>query len=348
MAFAEILGHRSLLFLISRAVARESVPPSLMFVGPGGVGKQKAALALAQILNCSSLVRPSVRNAGQSEVLPVDACGRCSVCKRIARRAFADVFLIEPSDSGSIPIDRVRDAIGQVAYRPFEGRRRVVIINDADRLVPEAQNALLKTLEEPPESSQFALVTSRPDMLLATVRSRCQKLSFGQLSGADVVEILQRSHGYDKTVAQVAAASSGGSVGRALQLASGELAAGRESAIALLEAVASARDAKTRLEGAKGFLTAKGIGRAPVLARQELSRRLRALISLLRDTELVAAGGDKRSLANSDLLPGISILATTFGGSRGLAAFTVVGRALEAAESNVNPKTVADWLACEL
>ena len=107
-------------------------------------------------------------------------------------RRHADVLLIEPGETGAIKIDQVRDAIERAAYRPFEGRRRVVIVDDADTVSPEAQNALLKTLEEPPAASTFVLVTSRPDMLLPTVRSRCQQLRFGRLSPSDVASVLMR------------------------------------------------------------------------------------------------------------------------------------------------------------
>ena len=93
---------------------------------------------------------------------------------------------------GAIKVDQVREAIERAAYRPFEGRRRVVIIDEADALMIEAQNALLKTLEEPPPASVFVLVTSRPDVLLPTVRSRCQRLRFGRLAPADVAAVLMR------------------------------------------------------------------------------------------------------------------------------------------------------------
>jgi len=88
------------------------------------------------------------------------------------------VLVVEPGDNGAIKIDQVRDVIDRAGYKPFEGRRRVVIIDQADTMAAGAQNALLKILEEPPPSSVFILVTSRPDMLLATVQSRCPRLRF--------------------------------------------------------------------------------------------------------------------------------------------------------------------------
>ena len=179
MPFRDIAGHRHLIELLSSAVVRGSLPPSLIFAGPVGVGKLRAAIALAQTLNC--LTRP---NGG------ADACGTCAACTRIARGVHADVLLIQPGDTGAIKVDQIRDAIERAAYRPFEGRRRVVIIDDADEILVEAQNALLKTLEEPPPASTFVLVTSRPDVLLPTVRSRCQRLRFGRLAPAEIAEVL--------------------------------------------------------------------------------------------------------------------------------------------------------------
>ena len=351
MPFREVVGHRALVRLIARAVDRETLPPSLLFVGPEGVGKRLVATALAQALNCTALVRGSPsRTPASSEVDDadaVDACGRCSACSRVARGLHPDVVTVAPGESGAITIDEVRQAMGQAVYRPFEGRRRVVVIDDADRLVPQAQNALLKTLEEPPASSQFVLVTARPDTLLATVRSRCQRLRFGQLGAAEVSELLVRVHGYDENTARVAAASADGSIGRALRLASGELAAAREAAVVLLRAVATARDPKARLEGAKGFLAGKGTGRGGTL-RRELAQRLRALASLLRDVALVASGAGQTALANIDLADRVTPLAQTFGGTRGVNAFQTVDEALAATERNASPKVVADWVACRL
>src|SRR5438876_275216 len=182
MPFRAITGHRPLLELLARAIARGTLPPSLIFAGPEGVGKRLTATALAQALNCE-------QGPG------IDGCGDCPACKRIARGVHADVLVIEPGESGSIKLDQVREAIERSAYRPFEGRRRLVAIDQADALVDVAQEALLKTLEEPPPASVFVLITSRPDVLLPTLRSRCQRLRFGPLSAADVADVLIRDHG---------------------------------------------------------------------------------------------------------------------------------------------------------
>ena len=232
MSFREVTGHRSLLTLVSRAIAHDSLPPSLIFSGPEGVGKRRVAVAVAAALNCQAPVRaqreavaagPSTRGgagreradarlemsetsdlsdtselSGMLDNLEVDACGTCSVCRRIGRGVHADVMMIAPGDTGAIKIDQIREATERAAYRPFEGRRRLVIIDDADALVVEAQNALLKTLEEPPSASVFVLVSARPDMLVPTVRSRCQRLQFGRLTAAEVAALLMRAHGYSE------------------------------------------------------------------------------------------------------------------------------------------------------
>jgi DNA polymerase-3 subunit delta' len=125
VGFRELAGHAHLLELIAAAARRGTLPPSLIFDGPGGVGKRTAAVALAQAINC-------LQPAPFAGLDGADACGACSSCKRIARGVHADVLLIEPGDTGTIKVDQVREAIDRAAYRPFEGRRRVVIVDDAD------------------------------------------------------------------------------------------------------------------------------------------------------------------------------------------------------------------------
>jgi DNA polymerase-3 subunit delta' len=324
--FRDIKGHRQVLGLLSSAVERRAVPQSLLFSGPDGVGKRLVAVALAQAVNCTEPGRP---------------CGKCNSCRKIARGVHPDVLLIEPGDTGSIKVEEVRDAIGRSAYRPFEGQRRVTIIDDADALVPNAQDALLKTLEEPPSGSMFVLVTSRPDALLPTIASRCYRLRFGRLAEADVAAILRAHHGWSEPEALAVAALADGSVGAALEVRTEEAADARESAVELLRGVAPAKVRPVdRLEQAKAL--------AGGAERDELARRLRAAASMLRDIRVLAAQASPQLLANADLRDELAALVGSYNAERGLEAFSAVDAALEALGRNVGPKVVADWIALEL
>lgn len=337
MPFRDIVGHRRLVSLLSRACARETLPPSLLFAGPSGVGKRRVALAIAEAVNC---LKPRA-----SAELERDACGECASCKRIARGVHLDVIVIEPGDSGSIKIEQVRDVIDRADYRPFEGKRRVVIIDEADALVPAAQNALLKTLEEPPSASIFVLVSSMPDALLPTVISRCPRLRFAPLSTAEVTSALIAGHGYGESAARAAAADADGSIGRALEANSADLAEAREEAGRLLQHAARVSDPGRRIDAAKDLITTKAGATAE---REQLAACLRALASLLRDTSVLALGGDRRMLGNADLESTLTTVSRTFDDRRSLLAYTAVDEALAALAKNVSPKVVADWLVLQL
>lgn len=340
MPFREITGHRHLFALMTAAAVRGTLPPSLIFAGPEGVGKRRAAVALAQLVNCHAPVDAVYDDTDAAR--GKDACGVCASCRRIGRGVHADVMMVEPGETGAIKVDQVRDAIERTAYRPFEGRRRVVIIDEADAILAEAQNALLKTLEEPPPASTFVLVTSRPDVLLPTVRSRCQRLRFGRLAPAEIAAVLMGEHDYAETDAHAAASVSDGSISLALEAGSEAAADARNAAGRLLQSVAApSSDPRRRLDGAR-MLTGGGAD------RYELARRLRALSSLLRDLGILVSCADERYLANLDMKPRLHALLKSFDGERALRAFSAVDRALSALDRNASPKIVADWLAFQI
>jgi len=221
-----------------------------------------------------------------------------------------DVLIVEPGDNGSIKIDQVREVIESAGYRPFEGRRRAVIVDQADTMLAAAQNALLKTLEEPPPSSVFVLATTRPDMLLATVQSRCQRLRF-HAAGQDVID-----------------------------------EDAREIAQDVLGQVAASDDPGRRMDAAKDLMAKTGAGGRS--DRDQLASHLHAMAALLRDVEVLATSADARVLANADVRPHLDRLAKSFGGERGMRAFTAVDKALTALDENANAKIVADWLVLQL
>jgi len=337
MPFRDIAGHDQLKPRIARAALRGTLPPSLIFAGPSGVGKRMTALALAQLVNC---LAPLNGDDGTD----ADACGECASCRRITRGVHADVVIVKPGDSGSIKIEAVRDVIERAAYRPFEGRRRVVIIDDAEQVIPGAQDALLKTLEEPPNGTTFVLVTALPELLLPTIRSRCQRLRFGRLSPTDVAGVLRRAHDYTDEDAHVAAAFADGSPGRALEGATEQFVEARRAALQLLEAVADHPPPARRIMGATGL---PGGGRGKV-DRDALAQSLRAVATILRDLGILNAHADERALANADLKAPLRRLLRSFDNDRVLRGFAAVDRALDALDRNASPKIVADWLAFQV
>ena len=338
MRFSDVVGHRRLLALLSRAIERESLPPTLMFVGPSGVGKWKTAVATAATVNCLEPVREP------SSDVPIDACGKCRSCDRIARGVHVEVPMLEPDDRASIKIDIVRDLLLRIGYRPFEGNRRFVLVRDADALEPSAQNALLKSLEEPPPATTFILVTSVPGALLPTVRSRCMRLTFGRLTVAELTTVLVRDHGFTDAQARTTVPLANGSLGHALGLADADVAAQRDLAIELLMQTARRSDAQTRLQAAGTLVGPQKKERS----REELAVILRFASSLLRDIEALNAGADHRVLANPLVTGDLTELARAFNGDRARDAFGVVDEALMALERNAGVKVVAEWLAVKI
>lgn len=337
MPFQSLVGHRHILALLARAIDRNTLPPTLLFAGPAGVGKWQAAMATAEALNCLSSVT-------DLEALAVDACGSCRSCDRIARGLHVDVLALAPDDKASIKIDVVRDVLARTPYRPFEGRRRVVIIREAETLEPASQNALLKSLEEPPPATVFILTTAVPGALLPTVRSRSMMMRFGPLSPAEVAAVLEGQHGHPAAEAQALAALADGSVGQALALGATDLVLLRETALLMLQQGARRTDAQARLQVAATVVGAARKERS----REELGVIFRMTASMLRDIAVINGDAEARLLANPLIADELRAVARHYGGDRAGTAFTAVDRALFALERNAGAKVVAEWLSLQL
>ncbi len=325
-----MIGHRPAIDLLRQAVKRRRVPQSLLLAGAEGIGKRAIAVALAQAVNCRSPTDG-------------DACGVCTNCVRIARDQFSDVTIIGKGDEASIKIKTIRERVLEaVGYRPFEGARRVYIIDPADAMTREAQDALLKTLEEPPPAAILILISAYPDTLLATIQSRCRRLRCGLLSESDVARVLVERAGVETGLARMLAAASGGSVSRALAERSGTFEADREAALAFLSAQRG-RNVAVRLKAAE-TLTKHGTKRRE---RDAMASRLAIVQSLLRDlTALGVPGGVP--LANEDLATSLAELASSFSPERLSEAFAAITRAEASLDRYASPKIVADWLAVSI
>lgn len=211
----QTLGQEKLLPRLERALALGRQAHAYLLTGPPHVGKMTLAVDLACAMNC----RASETGA---------PCGACGQCLRIRRGVHPDVQTLEmqqPDDADAvgdppparrsptrtvIGIRELKDFLAAVSLQPFEGARKVLIINDAGRLSPEAANALLKTLEEPPPQVVFLLLAYDEDELLVTIRSRCQPLALAPLSRAAMQrELTERRHTAPELAAQLYALSRG-------------------------------------------------------------------------------------------------------------------------------------------
>jgi DNA polymerase-3 subunit delta' len=245
MAFASVLGHDQVKELLERALRGGRLPPALLLAGPEGVGKRTLALqaALASICEGDNF----------------DACGSCSSCRRTQRtlealpelrrkiedereptlrnfRLHPDLLLAEPWKTG-LKVDQVRQLVQELQGSPFEGRGRAVVIDDAHLMNEQAQNALLKSLEEPPATSHVFLVTSAPQALLPTIRSRCQLLRLGPLPQGLLAAHLEERLGLTPEEARLRAALANGSLGTALAFESDAYRGRRERLLGLLESL---------------------------------------------------------------------------------------------------------------
>lgn len=271
MRLEDLIGQEHAVALLRQAVARGRVPHAYLFDGPPGVGKRAAGRGLALALSCEAAPTPGA------------ACGGCEACRRILAGLHPDVVEIAP-DGAQIVMEQAQAIVTLAQRPPHEARARTVIVDEADRLNPNAANCLLKTLEEPAPGTHLVLVTAAPDRMLPTIRSRTQRIRFGKIPAATLVAWAEQ-RGIARNAAEAAALLADGSVGRFLALAEGTSAEDRRAAARILE-----------------------LGSAPPLVptgERSAAKASRPTLALSPILELAADLGDR---ANKDVLPTILAL----------------------------------------
>jgi DNA polymerase-3 subunit delta' len=199
MTFARILGHEPQKDLLSRALATDKLSHAYLFEGPEGVGKRLMALALARAIVCRD----------------GSGCGDCPACRKVDHNNHPDLHLLEP-DGSTIKIEQIRALQKELSYRPLEAPRKICLIDGAEKLNPAAGNALLKTLEEPAAGTLLVLLTAMPDKVLATIRSRCQRLAFLRIPREQLMDVLGEQLDIGEVQAHILASLANGSFKKAL------------------------------------------------------------------------------------------------------------------------------------
>jgi DNA polymerase III subunit delta' len=201
MALSDIPGQKRAVRFLRQLVRKETVPHAFLFSGMAGTGKLAAAREFGKVLNCL-------------DPKDFDSCGSCVSCRKMDQNCHPDLVLVQ-CDGASIKLDQIRELKERFRFRPFEGKWRVVIIQDAQKLGDEAANAILKILEEPPRGNVFMLLTPESQMLLPTIVSRCCHVRFQPLGDEILADLLAKDGGLSPERAGEVARLSGGSLERA-------------------------------------------------------------------------------------------------------------------------------------
>lgn len=208
-SFREIVGHQDIIENLKESMRRGKVSHAYIFSGEKGSGKKMLAGAFAMALECGEL--------------PDEACLTCASCHKAGSGNHPDIIYVTHDKPGTITVDEIREQVVETAeLKPYESRYKIYIIADADKMTVQAQNALLKTIEEPPSYAVFLLLATSAEALLQTVISRCVVLDMKPLSQAVIKEFLVQSHNVSAYEADIAAAFSQGNIGRALEAVLGE------------------------------------------------------------------------------------------------------------------------------
>jgi DNA polymerase-3 subunit delta' len=327
MLLRDIAGQEHAVAALLRAVASGRLAHACLFDGPESVGKRSAALGLALALCCTER--------------PGQGCGTCDACRRIESGRHPDVLAFAPATTQYL-VEQARDIVAIAATRPHEAPARVLILDSADCLNPSSANCLLKTLEEPFPGNHLVLVTSAPDRLLPTIRSRTQRVRFVALSPAALMRIAA-ARGASPAQAETAAVLAGGQVGRLLQALESEAESSLWTIVGNLRQAAAAKGMGVIFDAAAVFSDKE--------SRQELPEALALLARLYRDALVSAAGAGELAL----LRDRGSELETLAGQARKdydlrtlRSALREVVQAGSALASNVNPVTALEKMLMDL
>lgn len=207
--FSEIVGHEQIIEHLQNAIATDKVSHAYILNGPDKSGKMMLAKAFAQTLQCEK---------GGTE-----PCMECHSCKQAMSGNQPDIIFVRHEKPNTISVDDIRTQVNNdIVVKPYSSKRKIYIVDEAEKMNPQAQNALLKTIEEPPAYATLLLLTTNADMFLATILSRCVRLNLKAVRDEKIKDFLMKKHQLPDYQADVCVAFAQGNVGKAIQLASSD------------------------------------------------------------------------------------------------------------------------------
>jgi len=206
MSFKDIIGQERAIKILTKSLKKNKVSSSYIFVGSEGTGKKLTAIEFAKALNCLDLNKN------------IEACENCQSCNEINKQCSPDLIIIEPTKN-SIKIEQIREMRKEIGLKPFKNKKKIYIIDKAEKMTLEASNCLLKTIEEPPYYAIIILICSRIDPILPTIVSRCQIINFGLITSIKIKELsLSKIKNIEKEKVEIISKLAQGSIGKAFKL----------------------------------------------------------------------------------------------------------------------------------
>ena len=322
MSFKDIYGHEKQISILQTAAARNRIPHAYLFYGTEGVGKRTVAEIFSKAMNCMNNT--------------IDACDECPSCVKIDRGNHPDVVMIR-AEGQFIKVKEIRELQERMKFRPLEGRKRIFIIDDADRMNIVSANALLKTLEEPSASNILILITARPHQLPMTILSRCQHVRFNPLQRETIAAYLQKKVSLDSQASFLISLSSGGSIGRALTLHDDSYLTTRNAVFTIMS--------KIRMnDPLMVLLLPNDFGQD----RKEVMERLGILMAGYRDALVYKETGEVDRVINQDHIDVIQSVAGNVAGRDILNSIRAVDRAFHALSQNANKQLTLETMVFRL
>jgi DNA polymerase-3 subunit delta' len=325
-----LVGHDWAVSLLARHIQTSNVKHAYLFCGPEGIGRRSLALRFAQALTC------------QNKQSPAEPCLACQSCQRFFGMQHPDLFIISAPDPGrEIRIEQIRGLQHDLSLAPYEAPYRIGLLLDFQNANANAQNAMLKTLEEPTSRTILLLTASRPEDLLPTIASRCEVVLLRAASIDVVAKQLEKREGVEKDKAFKIASLSGGCYGYALTLNNNPTDLERINYLihGLLQAMSATLHER--------FTYAEELTGRKTSARENLNQALKIWLSFWRDTLIVASGGNT-AIINSEFKEAIFSLAKQVSLAEIHKQMTRLEAGIEKLDKNVNTRLLAEVLLMEL
>lgn len=342
--FDAIVDQESIVRRLLKFKRKGNIPHALLFTGIEGAGKRKTAKVFAMACNCLRDDRSPSKADDDADTSAAEAdsavpCGKCRACRKIHAELHPDIIFIQPL-KGVIKISQVRDLCHMLTLKPYEAKQRVVIISDAQTMKPEAGNALLKLLEEPPARTLLILTAPHSRNLLPTIISRCQHLRFKPISQQTLVSLLSNEYGLHFEEAEILSALANGSVTKARSLVETGWISQRNWVLGVLGYEKGAE------KGLEDIDLSLAFSERTARRKDTIADILDIFMSWYRDLMIYPLAPEK--IINKDLASHLAKASQGMDADTVLSKFEAVQKAREMIDGNANPRLTLDVMMMRL